>query len=196
MIVQLAIEGKLEWVYLRQHLKNDPIWDAIDAWKQAMVTDLTCRFGLLDKIATETHSRTGLPVLGDVEGPDRDKDALGLYYVYTVYDQVFCRAVGISLSPKRREDFILESPRVTRLGGYILVQSHDPSIHTLAINYLLEAQGSLSKLPEARVARIAYEAVLSITALVKKHSDRIRLAVAFLEGSTCDGCSQWVTTPE
>ena len=195
-MVCLAVEEKLEWTYLRQHLKNDPIWDAIDAWKQAMVTDFTARSGLLDKIAAEIQAKIGLPVLEDLGYSGNDKDGLGLYYAYTLYEQVFSRAVGIPLAPKCMEDFSFESPRVTRLGGYILVHSHDPSIHTLAVDYLLQAQVSLVELTETRAARAAYEEVLSRTVLVKKHSERIRLAVAFPEGSTCDGCSQWVTASE
>jgi len=195
-IVQLAVEEKLEWAYLRQHMKDDPIWDAIDAWKQAMVMDLTARFGLLDKIAAETQSSIELPVLDDLVDLGNDKDALGLYYAYTLYDQVFSRAVGIPLSSKCRGDFTFEPPNVTRLGGYMVVRSHDLSLHTLAISCLLDAQVSLVELTETKAARAAYEAALSKTALVKKHSERIRLAVAFPEGSTCDGCSQWVTTSE
>ncbi len=78
-MVCLAVEEKLEWTYLRQHLKNDPIWDAIDAWKQAMVTDFTARSGLLDKIAAEIQEKIGLPVLEDLGYSGNDKDGLGLY---------------------------------------------------------------------------------------------------------------------
>jgi len=194
--IRLFIEEKLEWAYLRQHLIDDPIWDAIDKWKQAMVMDLTARFKLLDKIVAEIQSKTGLPVLEDLGYSGNDKDGLGLYFAYTLYDQVFSRAVGISLSSKRREDFTFESPNFTRLGGYMVVRSHDLSLHTLAINYLLDAQVSLVELTETRAARATYEEALSRTALVKKHSDRIRLEVAFPEGSICDGCSQRVTAPE
>lgn len=194
--IRLFIEDRLEWAYLRQHLKRDPIWDAIDAWKQALVMDFTTRFELLDKIVAETQSRIGLSVLGDLGYSDSDKDGLGLYYAHTLYDQVFSRAVGISLSSKRREDFTFESPNFTRLGGYMVVRSHDLSLRTLAINYLLDAQVSLVELTETRAARATYEEALSRTALVKKHSDRIRLEVAFPEGSICDGCSQRVTASE
>lgn len=194
--IRLFIEEKLEWVYLRQHLNHDPLWDAINSWKRAMVRDLNARFGLLDRIVAETQSKIGLPVLGDLGYSDSDKDGLGLYYANTLYDQVFSRAVGISLSSKRREDFTFESPNFTRLGGYMVVCSHDLSLHTLAISYLLDAQVSLVELTETRAARAAYEAALSRTASVRKHSDRIRLAVVFPEGSTCDGCSQWVTASE
>ena len=195
-LVQLTAEDQLELAYLRQHLIQDPIWDAIDGWKQAMVGDIIARFWLLDKIAAETRSRIRLRVVGDLAGSGNDKDALGLYYAYTIYDQVFSRAVGISLAPKCMGDFTFESPRITRLGQYIVVRSHNLSLHTLAISYLLEAQVSLVELTETRAARAAYEEVLSRRASVRKHSDRIRLAVAFPEGSTCDGCSRWVTAPE
>lgn len=196
LMVCLAVEEKLECIYLRQHLKHDLIWAAVNAWKRAMVSDINARFGLLDKIVGETQSRVGLPVLGDLEGLSQDKDVLGLYYAYTIYDQVFSRVVGIPLSPKRKEEFSFEEPNVTRLGGYIVVRSHDPSLHALAVEFLLQAQVSLAELAEARAVRAAYKSALSKTALVKKHSERIRLAVAFPKGSTCDGCSQWVTTSE
>jgi len=194
--IRLFIEDKLEWAYLRQHLKDDPIWDAIDGWKQAMVMDFTARFGLLDKIVAETQSRIGLSVLGDLARSGNDKDGLGLYFAYTLYDQVFSRVVGIPLAQKRKEDFTFEPPNVTSLGSYLIVRSHDISLHTLAINILLDAQVSLAELAEARAVRTAYKSALSRTALVRKHSDRIRLAVVFPEGSTCDGCSQWVTASE
>ncbi len=194
--IRLFTEDKLEWAYLRQHLKHDPIWDAIDGWKQAMVMDFTARFGLLDKIVAEIQSRIGLSVIDELGNSDNDKDGLGLYYAYTLYDQVFSRVVGIPLVQKRKEDFTFEPLNITRLGGYVVVRSHDLSLHTLAINYLLDAQVSLVELMETLAARAAYEEVLSRTDLVKKHSDRIRLAVAFPEGSKCDGCSQLVTSSE
>ncbi len=194
--IRLFIEDKLEWAYLRQHLKHDPIWDAINAWKQAMVMDLTARFGLLDKIVAETQSRIELPVRGDLTGSESDQGALGLYYAYTIYDHVFSRVVGILLSPKHKEEFSFEEPNVTRLGGYMVVCSHDLSLHEKAIDYLVGAQVSLAELPETRVVRAAYKSALSKTALVKKHSERIRLAVVFPEGSKCVGCSQLVTTFE
>ena len=159
-----------------------------------MVRDINARFGLLDKIVAKTQSRVGMPVLGDLEGLSRDKDVLGLYYAYTIYDQVFSRVVGILLSPKRKEEFSFEEPNVTRLGGYMVVCSHDLSLHEKAIDYFVGAQVSLAELPEAEATRVAYEEALSKTALVKKHIDRIRLVVAFSKGSRCDGCRQWVTT--
>ena len=161
-----------------------------------MVMDFTARFGLLDKIVAEIQSEIGLPVLEDLGDSSKDKDGLGLYYAYTLYDQVFSRVVGILLSPKRKEEFSFEEPNVTRLGGYMVVCSHDLSLHTVAIDYLLKAQVSLAELPEAGAVRVAYEEALSRTASVEKHADRIRLAVAFPEGSKCDGCSQLVTTSE
>ena len=192
----LFVEEKLEWDYLHQHLIDDPIWDAIDKWKQAMVMDFTARFGLLDKIVAEIQSKIGLPVLDDLARSGNDKDGLGLYYAYTIYDQVFPRAVGIRLVQKHKEDFTFEPPNVTHLGGYMAVRSRDLHLHTLAIDYLLDAQVSLAELPETRTVRAAYKSALSKTALVKKHSERIRLAVAFPAGSKCDGCSQLVTTFE
>ena len=192
--IRLFIEDKLEWAYLRQHLIDDPIWDAIDKWKQAMVMDLTARFKLLDKIVAEIQSKIGLPVLEDLGYSGNDKDGLGLYYAYTIYDQVFSRVIAIPLSPKRREEFSFEAPNVTRLGGYMVVCSHDLSLHEKAIDYLVGDQVSLAELPEAEATRVAYEEALSKTALVKKHIDRIRLVVAFSKGSRCDGCRQWVTT--
>lgn len=194
--ISLFIEGKLEWDYLRQHLIDDPIWDAINSWKQTMVKDLNARFGLLDKIVAETQSRIGIPVLADLARSGNDKDALGLYYAYTIFDQVFSRVVGIPLAQKCKNDFTFEPPNVTLLGSYMVIRGQDRSLHTLAINYLLEAQVSLAELVETRAVRAAYKSALSKTALVKKHSERIRLAVAFPEGSTCDGCSRRVTAPE
>ena len=194
--VRLFVEDKLEWVYSRQHLTNDPIWNTIDDWKKTMVMDFTARFVLFDKIIAEIQSEVGLLVQCDLMGSGNDKEALGLYYAYTLYDQVFCRVVGIPLSPKHSEDFVLESSRVTRLGGYVVVMSRDPSLHTHAINYLLEAQISIAELPEAEAIRAAYEEALLKTTAVKQHVERIRLAVAFPEGSTCDGCREWVTTSE
>lgn len=188
LIVYLVVEAKLEWAYLRQHLKHDPIWEAIDVWKQAMVSDITARFGLLDKIVGEAQSRIGLPVLADLQGLSSDKEALGLYYAYTIYEQIFSPAVGMRLSPKRMGEFIFETPSITRLGGYMVVRSHDLSLHTAAIDYLLEAQISLAELPEAQAVGVAYKEVLSRTIMVEKHVDRIRLTVSFPRNSVCDGC--------
>jgi hypothetical protein len=50
LTVRLDVERKREWLYLKQHLPEDPVWAGIEGWKQAMARDLAMRLSLLGVI--------------------------------------------------------------------------------------------------------------------------------------------------
>lgn len=188
LTVRLYVEGKLEWEYLRQHLKDDPVWRALDAWKRAVTRDVSMRLSLLGQIVDRIKDEIGLPVLENLGAAREESSAVDLYYAFTIYDQVFCRVLGVALTPKRKDEFMLEMPNTIYLGGRPVVRSPDPALRIKAINFLLQAQTAFVELPRALEVKRAYKRVQDRTGEIKKHADRIRLSVAFPDGSKCEGC--------
>ncbi len=190
----LLIEGRFEWLYLRQHLEGDPLWSAVADWKEAMARDVASRLALLREIFARTEQGTRMRAVEDLGSAHGDEPALDVYYPYTIYDQVFSRTIGIRVAPKSRDEFMPQPPHTLCLGGRPVIRSPDAAERERAVDFLFEAQTALLEIPQVREAKRAYDAALRMTEEVKRIANRIRLAVALPTGSTCDGCRKWVET--
>jgi excisionase family DNA binding protein len=192
LAIRLFVEEKLEWAYLRQHLQNDELWTAIDAWKRTMTRDIGLRLTLLGQIVRRIESGTGLKV--SELGSAGKGSGIDIYYAYSIYDQVFCKVIGIRLGLIQKDQFAFDAPNTMRLGGQPVIRHQDANMRTKAVDFFLDAETSLVDLPEAGKAKNAYEDAQQKTEEVKRHADRIRLTVAFLQGSACDACRQYVAS--
>ena len=190
LVIRLDVEEKLEWKYMRQHLENDELWTAINTWKEAMRHDIGLRLALLRQIVSRVESSTALQV--SELGTAGEGSGIDIYYVYSIYDQVFCKAIGIRVAPIQRYQFVFDAPNTVRLGGQSVIRHAEADIRARAVDSFLDAQTSLADIPEVQRAKGAYEDARKKTEEVKRHISRIRLMVAFPKGSTCDGCREWV----
>lgn len=194
--VRLDIESRMEYRYLRQHLPDDLIWSALEAFRQMMAHDIAARLTLLEKVTAlverpEAEGGTGLTVIPDLDF-GTEKEAVSSYYVFTIHDQVLSRCLGLNHAAKERREFSREAPNLTRLGSYTVISGPDEGRHTRLIELLLKAQEEWTDLPEAGAAAEAYRLAEAATSEVRQQLDRLRLAVGFPTGSRCQGCD-WET---
>ena len=197
--IQLPVEQKLEWAYLRQHLSDDPVWDAIEAWKQAMAEDLGARMAILRGITPliekpEAQGGLGLSVVPDIMKRSENEAAVDLYYVFTIYRQVLAQSLGLSLVAKRKEEFLSEAPDTVHLGGRPVIAAPNAALRGQAVDFLLQAQDKFVSIEEAQTAKVCYREGEQRTDELKRHLDRLRLARAFPAGTLCDGCRGWASS--
>ena len=194
--VRLDVELRREWNYLRQHLEDRGVWDAIENCKKAVADDMAARMRLMDQIAAvitgpQKQGGLGLSIEPDLGFILVTRSEVTVYYLFTIFDQVLSRALGLQHAPKRSEEFEYRDPgypEVVSLGGIPVVRSTDAEIRQRAVSFLIEAQGNLTSLPEAAAAAKAYR---TAEAAAKEANDEIQdvlLMPGFPPGTTCDLC--------
>jgi hypothetical protein len=165
---------------------------ALDEWKKEMARDISSRLALLDRIVDRVKSGTGLKV--SELGAAGKGSGIDIYYAYSIYDQAFCKVIGIHLGLIQRDQFFFDPPNTMRLGGQPVIRHQEADLRTKAVDFFLDAETSLVDLPEIGRAMHTYEDARQKTEEVKRHADRIRLTVAFPQGSACDACRQYVAS--
>ena len=197
--VSLNAEEKLEWTYLRQHLKGDQVWPALEDLKKAMGQDLTTRVELLEAVIQKVASSPkdgglGWPVIAET-GPlflsmtnIQGTSAVSLYFVFRLFDQVISRSLELPVVGYQRSNFSVVDSRHVDLGGHAVARGITPEQQEASIEYFLTAQDGLRMLPQAQSASGAYRGAESAAKVVKGHIERLRLTLGFPAGSVCDGC--------
>lgn len=196
LAVELTGERNLEWAYLRQHLQNDGVWEAIEKAKRALAKDLSVRLGLLEAVVKQIQKPSddggcGLIVVNDVRDSQVD-EAVDLYYAFTIYDQILSRCLGLPHAPKEQRDFMTDEPNIVYLGGRPVLKTPDEARRQHAVDYLLWAQTGLTSLAEESGAPGTCHAAEQSVEDLRSHINRLRLAAGFPPGSTCDACRLWV----
>jgi len=197
--VDLDAESKREWRYVRQHLASSHLWQAEEECKEALAADIAARLTLMDRIAfivrdDPIRGGLGLSVEPDLGLIRVTKSEVTIYYVFTIFDQVLSRAVGVRHGPKRREEFNYQDsgyPEVVSLGGIPVVRSTGAGARERAVSFLIDAQESSTSLPETAVAAQAYLAATGATGLVNDEVQDVLLMLGFPPGSSCDLCRPW-----
>ena len=195
LTVELDSEEMLEWNYLKQHLDGDPVWDAVNVWKQAMADDISARLKLLQVMIERVHrpqeeGGVGLPVHQKVGDSETSEPAVSGYFAFTIFAHVLSRSLGLRHVPLRRDVFRSEAPNMTHLGGNTIAFSANQSDHERAVGWLLKSQEELVSLREAKASAEAYHRAESEASKLKRHVDRVRLSGAFPQGGVCDACRE------
>ena len=197
LAIRLDVEEKLEWRYLHQHLPDDQIWPAIVFWKQAIAHDLAARTDLLREVVSHIERGLGLPIDMSMPHSGGERPAVGLAYAFALYDQLLSRSLGLRHGPVTRDAFRfisgLEETNTLHLANGPAIKYSDKDQKDVAIEFILKAQEGLGDLPKAKPTADAYGEAERATREVKKHVERLRLAVGFPTGSVCDACSNWVS---
>jgi|GEM_PF-5196550 len=186
--VRLSVENQIGWKYLQQHFHGDPIWQAVRDWKSDVVKDIAGRLGLYDALSEEILRGTGLQIVDDIGKATTGSDALGSYYLHTLYQQVFRRVLGLRNGLKARNEFLVRSDHRIELGNEIIAVTTSPHKADVVIDFLLDAQTALTAIRAAPMARDAYFRVEESTQAVRGELDRVRLSLVHLCDTTCDGC--------
>lgn len=59
-MVKLNVEDEPHWELLQEHTKRDPMWAALNSWKEALAAHLEARLALKRKAVTLLQKKTGL----------------------------------------------------------------------------------------------------------------------------------------
>ena len=191
--VRLSAENReVEWQYLQQHLAEDSLWDAVDECKSAMAQDFVARRNLFHALLLRAKSGTKLALLPEVSDYEAQEPSLHLYYVHALYNQVFSKALGNPISPRRREEFNCETREQVRLGGHLVIVGCNYDQQERSIRFFIRAQDKLVELAEAQAATEAYRQAEKQTRDLKLALRRVLLKPGPPHNSRCDACRDWV----
>ena len=189
--VKFAVEGTHRWLYVEQHLRGDPFLSHLDHLKKAIAGDLAARLSLMSGIA----DRVRMPAPEGIDEQVVDFDARGEqqegvhpYFIFTLYDQLLSRALDLSHSAKRRDEFRSETRGTDHLGGWPVVSSPDPVRRAKSIDYLVAAQEELMGLPVVELAASAYKEAEQAAKLIEWDLDGMEADAGLFTGNYCDGC--------
>ena len=190
--IQLEAESNAAWKPLKSHLTADPVWKLIESWEEGMAQDISVRLELLETIIHMVERPPDKGGAGlSVTDWDQNRSvvsAVGTYYIFTIYDQLFSKALGLSHMPKTRRDFFSPSPDIVQLGSHYVISSPDEKERELAIDFLLSAQEGLVPPRDFAKAVKACRLVEQATNDLKKHMELLKLGPAFPPGSSCSLC--------
>ena len=189
--VKFDVEGTHLWLNAKQHLRGNLFWAHVDHLKQAIVSDLLARLslmsGITDRVRMPAPEGIGLEVV-DFDASAEEQEGLHPYFIFTLYDQLLSRALGLRHQPKRREEFRSEIPGTDHLGGWPVVSSPDPVRRATSIDYLVAAQERLVGLPAAELAADAYREAERAAKLIQWDLYGMESDAGLFTGNYCDGC--------
>jgi len=93
MVLEIHDESKLEWDLLKEHLKQEKLWDSIRQWRKALVDHVFARWQFKQGIKLDLAEDTYLRSLHDKDS--KKADTLLRELVELLYDVVTQRILGI-----------------------------------------------------------------------------------------------------
>jgi len=182
--VTLNAEATPQWELLREHVKRDAIWGAVDRWKKALIADLEARIALRQQGAQLLVQKTKYKV---AVGKDttRKKPFLFGGAVDFVYRQALNQALGIGQGEG------LEGCLETNPSGIIeersgTVVAYVPNSPEECRKRIIEALEALFRSSEAKKAQDAHRAVEE--ALAKARRSLKELLMLKLVPGQCRVC--------
>jgi len=171
MVLEIHDEDKLEWELLKEHLKQDKLWEYIKQWRKAMLDHIWARwqFKLADK--TKLVKATGLKFK---KGQDDDSyeyllpEAVGL-----LFEVAMKKTLGVSDETDLKNGIVADDDFVRhRQGGTKLARCKNTEECRKKIIYVYD---SLLVSSEAYKVKSTYEVLSSITRVAKRQIDEIML---------------------
>jgi len=104
--VELAVESKLEWGLVQEHLKGDPMWASLTAWGRVFAAHVEARVNLEAKCANLLMEKTGYKLV------DRSDEPPFLYSYGTldlIYQSVLDRALGVEQATKLEDTIVVDT---------------------------------------------------------------------------------------
>lgn len=102
--VALWAESKPEWGLVQEHLKGDPVWTSLNAWRKVLAAYVEARINLEDKCANLLMEKTGYKLVDQPVKPP-------FLYSYTslnlIYKVVLSRALGVVEQKTEFEDMVV-----------------------------------------------------------------------------------------
>lgn len=104
--VALAVESKLEWGLVQEHLKGDPMWASLTTWRRAFAAHVEARVNLEAKCADLLVERTGYKLV------DRSDEPPFLYSFGTldlIYQSALDRAMGVEQATELEDTIVVDT---------------------------------------------------------------------------------------
>lgn len=159
MILEIHDEDKLEWELLKEHLKQDKLWDLIEQWRKALINHISARWQFKQAIKSNLLRDVDLiaPKFADSKQLDNWLNEL----VDLFYDVTTQRILGVLNKTDVRS--VIDG----KLAGY-----NDTSE---AGDKLVSIFDNLPDSIEASKVESTYEQLAGITKLAKRQVDEILL---------------------
>jgi hypothetical protein len=110
--VTLAAESKPEWGLVQEHLKGDPMWVSLAAWRRAFTAHIEARVDLEAKCANLLMEKTGYKL---VEVSVDRSDVPPFLYSYPtldlIYQSVLDSALGVEQTKKLEDTIVADTER-------------------------------------------------------------------------------------
>ena len=177
------------------------MWDDIELLKRETAFDIERRLSLFRAIIIEIErpeDKDGLGFSVDLEMKydGSDRPAVGLAYAFALYDQILSRSLNQSHGPIAEGAFLpisgMEHTNTLHLATGPAIYAPDEGQRVRAINFIVEGQETMVQLPEASAAAEGYRTAEKGVENVKRHIQRLRLALGLPLGSECEACKNWV----
>lgn len=108
--VALSVESKTEWGLVQEHLKGDPIWASLAAWRRALGAHIEAMINIEAKCADLLMEKTGYKLVPQSMG--RSVEPPFLYSwgtVYLIYHSILDRAPGIEQAIKLEDALVADT---------------------------------------------------------------------------------------
>jgi hypothetical protein len=169
--IALDVEDKIEWELIREHLKRDPIFEALNQWKKALASHLAARMIMKSTLVTLLQEKTGYEVMKDLtNGP--------CIYSHSM-DFLFRLMLGGMPQLAEIED-IKSNIKVEHDSGDIRYGSgtslaHAPGAEQACMNSIIEVLDELLKSLETKSVLETYKVCEEATAKVRRAAAEIRM---------------------
>ena len=115
--------------------------------------------------------------------------AVSWKYAFALLDQIMSKTLKLNHASHIKGSFRSDGTNAVILGDNRVIWSSDGAQRESAIDYFMRKQDEWVSLPETQLAAAAYQLAEQKTAEVKRHLERLELALSFPLGTRCPGCS-------
>lgn len=195
MSVALDEEALPEWAMLQQHLPNDPMWRAAEAWRASAAEDTAARIDLFSAIsnrieALEEDGGLGIALSDDLLGAGAPDPCVSLHYAFHLH-----RHLLGGLFSSREQDMEADGFRqsgsdldILYLHGDPVVKSADSELRRRATEFFVSSQRTLRELPQARKTRGCWLRNRELEQALHAHAERVAALSGLPVGSRCASC--------
>jgi len=170
--VILDAESKPEYELLREHLRSDPLWPVLAAWKLSLATHVLDRVNLKERVTDVISTKTGFQISSIQISPP-------FVYENTAVDMFYNDSLRYALGTKETHDYNFQTHgdgkgQVTYGAGTGLAEV-SPEQEANTIKQLLSAYKDIKKLPEIAKVAVSYNELGETTEKAKNTLQEILL---------------------
>ena len=195
MSVALDAEALPQWAMLQQHLPDDPMWRAAEAWKVSAARDAAARIGLLSAIsrqikASKQDQGLEFALVDDLLSAGAPDPGVSLRYAFDLQRGVLGGLVSSGEKVVEPGDFkqYESNPDIRYMDGIPMVKSAESKSRERGAEFFVRSQRTLRALPRARTARASWLRNRQLEDALHAQIERVAGLSGLPIGSRCDGC--------